>query len=550
MCIRDRPTTVFPLVEAKLLLQAEHTGRCHHREGPAVTGSEQGLAELADRYATDLKLEELSALASAPEPELSVIMPVSKETTTEELFACLEAFRRQTVAPGTFEVLLAFDGAAQVGPESLADYEFPISLVLVQGTGETTHEAAAHNRALGHVRGRLVFLAATTTLPDPECIAHHLAAHEAWASNEPLAVLGSLVQPEIELERAVPRYVEASRESRSLTQHTPGASCGPENFAFGNVSVERSLLAQVGGFDESFGEAGVADLELGLRLGEHGLRVQVVPEARALHARPIRIAEYERAIVRRAQAEVRLFLKHPARIEGDSLAKLSAEEIARELDEVAPEIEQRSRILSVLGDLPLAPLERLGGVFAEFAACIADSLRLWSPDIARTRRLQGRLEGLRAAGLTELDPVWKSRDRFFLVSSCPIHLFAWPRWDSQDSVDALVRSVEPLLDRGVATLVLRHDPARDPDKSLAFARFEQSFAQHYPSGPRLDVLIEDRALSPWRVLALGRACAAWLKTGEEPGGFAASFPSEALEGRSDLEAWLRRYPLLGEPLAA
>ncbi len=548
--LRDLPATMFPLVEAKLLLQAEQAGRCHHRVGPAVTGSEQRLAELASRHAVDLKLVELAGLAPVLVPELSVIVPVPVNATEEELFTCLEAFRRQTVAPGTFELLLAFESTARVGPDLLTDYEFPISLVLVQGTGESTHDAAARNRALEHARGRLVLLAETATLPDPECVAHHLAAHEAWASNEPLAVLGSLVQPEAELERPVPRYMEASPDSRSLAQRTPGAVYGPRDFQFGNVSLRRSLLAEVGGLDESFGTAGLADLELGLRLAERGLRVQAVPEARALHAHSTRTAEYERTIARRAEAEVCLFLKHPTQIEGDSLAHLSAEEIARELEGTAPEIEQHSKILSVLGDLPLAPLERLGGEFAEYAACITDSLRQWSPGIARTRRLQGRLEGLRAAGLEELDPVWNSRDPFLLVSSCPLHLFAWPRWDSPASVDALVRSVQPLLDRGVATLVLRHDPGTDPDKSLAFASFERSFTKHYPSAPRLDVLIEDRALSPWRVLALGRACAAWIKTGEEPGGFAASFPSEPLEGRSALEAWLRRLSVSGERQAA
>ena len=534
----------FAPAEAHLLEAIERTGRCTHREGPGVIGSEQHLLELARQHGSDRQLLGFCDESCATAPlELTVLMVLGADLRPEEWMACLEAFARQIIPAGSFE-LVAIDasGTADLTDPSDLDLPFGSSLFLAANCAEPW--AAMINRGLEQVRGRLVLFGDPRVLPGPDCLSHHLAAHRAWSDQKPVAIRGPVQQPEDGLGRATSRYYDSTlQDSPSLATLTPGATYGAKRFEVGNLSLDRQWVAKVGGLNEAFGTPGLAGRELGARLCARGMVVQVVPEASSRAALPMGWVELQDQQVAAATGEVAFFLKHPAALDGDLDLEATTEGMEARLAQVEADLSSRGRVLSAFGDLPLAPFERFGGFYAEFADCIADSLRHWMPGLLEARRLRGRLNGLRKHRLASLAPVWKHRDRLLLVSNLSRHLFAWPRWGDRDSLDDLVQAIEPLLDSGTATLVLRHDPAIDPDKATAFAAFEQAFSRCYPAAPRLDVLIEDRELEPWRFVALGRACTAWLRLGGEPEDRFTVFPAEPLDGREALEAWLRRFQI-------
>ena len=63
-------------------------------------------------------------------------------------------------------------------------------------------------------------------------------------------------------------------------------ACGPIDFSYyhtGNVSTARSVLNEVGGFNEQFAVYGMEDIELGYRIERHGSRIVHGPDARAVH---------------------------------------------------------------------------------------------------------------------------------------------------------------------------------------------------------------------------------------------------------------------------
>ena len=62
-------------------------------------------------------------------------------------------------------------------------------------------------------------------------------------------------------------------------------------FYVGNSSVKRDFLLEAGPFDERFRYHACEDLELGLRLSNLGMKVSLLPEAKAEHVHDISQAE-------------------------------------------------------------------------------------------------------------------------------------------------------------------------------------------------------------------------------------------------------------------
>ena len=112
---------------------------------------------------------------------------------------------------------------------------------------------------------------------------------EAHRENGDAAVLGRIDwDPEIEVTPVMDWLVRSGRwyEFDRLERKPPGAHA----FYSTNISLPRSSLLEVGGFDERF-PIYYEDLDLGLRLADRGVDVRYRPELAAFHAHEIDLEE-------------------------------------------------------------------------------------------------------------------------------------------------------------------------------------------------------------------------------------------------------------------
>jgi len=205
--------------------------------------------------------------------DLSVVVPTySRAGAVGRL---LDALSRQTLAPERFELIVAIDGSRDGTLELVEAYGAPYKLSSFWQ--ENSGQATARNQAAGRASAPIVLFLDDDMEPAAECLEAHLDAHEAPG---PRCVLGAAP---IELragDAPVARYFQEKFDEHLKRLAEPGHRFVARDFYSGNFSVERSLLLEVGLFDDTFTEYGNEDVDLALRLRAAG--VKFVYEARAV----------------------------------------------------------------------------------------------------------------------------------------------------------------------------------------------------------------------------------------------------------------------------
>lgn len=181
----------------------------------------------------------------------------------------LRSLGRQTMAADQYEVIVVDDGSSDETPAvcERAARSLPSLRYLPLGRNEGL--AAAGNRGIAAARGEaLLFI-------DDDCI-----AQENWAERLALSlerhplVAGAIKSP----------LSSSIKLSHNISQFHPfmeqRAGVGLKSIAGANMGIRRSLLSELGGFDE---RSEVPDMQLLYRAWAKGLRVHFVPEAVILH---------------------------------------------------------------------------------------------------------------------------------------------------------------------------------------------------------------------------------------------------------------------------
>jgi hypothetical protein len=106
------------------------------------------------------------------------------------------------------------------------------------------------------------------------------------------------------------------------------------------------------------------------------------------------------------------------------------------------------------------------------------------------------------------------------ISTAKTHrLFAWPRYDRPQDLQALAQTFAPLLaNRPDTSLTLRHDPALDPPIADAAKALEAALIAALGADADLDVLLVDDDLDDagWRALAESTTAVLQLPSSLEP----------------------------------
>lgn len=213
---------------------------------------------------------------------LGVVIPTYRKP--ELLSRTLEALTAQD--PGVeWEVVVVDDGSDDGRtPEVLASFRERLPLV-EGGCGRNEGRARARNRGWRASRGRWIVFLDDDIVLEPEA----LAAHAAAQSEREACYLGRVVTAAEIVDSTLFEYLD----TRGVAKCPPGAEVPARYLLTQNVSLPRTALDAIDGFDEHFGVYGFEDMEIAFRLEDAtGLRFFSLPSAAGQHVHHHTLDEY------------------------------------------------------------------------------------------------------------------------------------------------------------------------------------------------------------------------------------------------------------------
>lgn len=237
--------------------------------------------------------------------QFSVVIPTHNRLAM--LRRVLFALQDQKDAPD-FEIIVVDDGSRDDTPRFLRQWRGARPLTCFrqacQGPG------AARNRGVAHARGRLIAFLGDDTLPEPDWLARHAAAHRELGQRPDEAVLGRIDWPEAPAPTAFMHFINEWGPQFGFAL-IKDAERVPFNFFYtSNISLPRALL-EASPFHTGFAHAAWEDVELAYRLQAAGLRLRYRPRARVIHAHPTSIASFLQRMERVGEAAVTFHRLHP-----------------------------------------------------------------------------------------------------------------------------------------------------------------------------------------------------------------------------------------------
>jgi GT2 family glycosyltransferase len=243
--------------------------------------------------------------AAERQPEASIVIPTLGRLPL--LRRVLDRLERQTAAPGSFEVVVGADAkesALDELDEALAGRAFPARRVLAAKPGAS----AARNAGWRAAAAPIILFLDDDILPEPSLVGEHLVWHRANPGEE-IGVLGHVRWAD---ELSVTPFMRWLEHGIQFDYpRIVGVEAGWGRFYTANASVKRALVERAGGFEEDALPFGYEDLDLALRMHEHGFRLLYNRAAAAEHVHPMDLAFWKRRVARIAVSERRFVQMHP-----------------------------------------------------------------------------------------------------------------------------------------------------------------------------------------------------------------------------------------------
>jgi GT2 family glycosyltransferase len=210
-------------------------------------------------------------------PRISVVIPSHQRCAV--LSRVLRALHRQSWPADRFEVIVALDGSTDGSAEMVraVSATLPLTLITLPQGGA----AKARNAGAEAASSPVVVFLDDDVIPGPDFVLGHAQAH-AHENGHKTVALGYCSTP-VRQSGVWALALRSWWEDRFRRMAEPGHPWTYGDFQSLNVSVSRTLLSQLGGFDDRFGTARREDWELGLRLLQHGASFTYAPNASARH---------------------------------------------------------------------------------------------------------------------------------------------------------------------------------------------------------------------------------------------------------------------------
>jgi GT2 family glycosyltransferase len=244
---------------------------------------------------------------TAPQPQLSIVL--STLGNYEVLGRVLDGYERQTVAPGTFELIVVSD-RAEPDPEAVqatvGRRPYPVRLL----SGRIPGLSANRNTGWAAARAPVVLFTDNDTIPVKRLVAEHLAWHARYPEPE-VAVAGLVRWAKGMKTTPFMKWLELGIQFDFRGISRRGGEASWAQLYGANGSVKRSFLELVGGYDEERLPYLYEDLDFAYRARRHGLRVMFNPLAVVDHFKPADIEDFQRRAPQLARAEWTFTELHP-----------------------------------------------------------------------------------------------------------------------------------------------------------------------------------------------------------------------------------------------
>ncbi len=243
-------------------------------------------------------------MSMSTEPLVSLVIPTYQRCASVERL--LHALNHQSLAADKYEVIVVIDGSTDGTREMVDQAQTPFSLRCIW---QANHgRAAACNCGIRAARGSLVVLLDDDMEPSP----HLLDAH--WNAHLGIPRLGVLGAVPIRLEPSSPpvmQFIGAKFNQHLEKIAQSGYTLNLRDFYSGNFSAQRTVLMEVGLFDENFKIYGNEDLDLSWRLRQAGIQLVFNAEASATQHYEKDFAALARDNIAKGKTSILLAKLHP-----------------------------------------------------------------------------------------------------------------------------------------------------------------------------------------------------------------------------------------------
>lgn len=240
------------------------------------------------------------------EPLVSVLIATYQRH--DGLRLLLDQLAGQTMPADRFEVVVVDDGSTV--PLTLDDVHPPYALRLINKPNGGP--ASARHRGAEEARGELLVVVDDDMQVQPDFLDAHARVH---TNGKRRAALGPIdPDPNVTVQPLFEQW-NAERLARVTRDARAGATIRGNNLWTGNVSFRRADYFDVGGFDLALRVS--EDLELGMRLEEHGVEITFAPDAVAVHHSDHGDATWLRRAPLCGRLDKAVALKHPHAVHAD-----------------------------------------------------------------------------------------------------------------------------------------------------------------------------------------------------------------------------------------
>ena len=221
----------------------------------------------------------------ADTPDLAIVVPTKNRKAT--LLQMLDRLATSTPGEGV-ELIVVDDGSTDSSAEAVGRLTFPKGWRVEVVRRSPSGPASARNAGASVAKSSVLLFLGDDSMPTQGLVEGHIRFHRDSPERE-RALLG-LVEPCPPLDKqALQVWLHRSGAQFGYGNLRPGIVT-PTCFWTSNVSLKRSLFEEAGGFDESFPHAACEDMELGLRLGRHGMELTYSDQVVAEHFHPTNLA--------------------------------------------------------------------------------------------------------------------------------------------------------------------------------------------------------------------------------------------------------------------
>ncbi|MEZ4863291.1 MAG: glycosyltransferase [Caldilineaceae bacterium] len=238
-------------------------------------------------------------------PRFSIVIPTYQRCTV--VVASVRALAQQEYE-GRFEVIVVVDGSTDGSAQALRALEAPFPLTVIEQPNQGA--ATARNQGAAAACGEILLFLDDDMTAHPRLLAEHDRSHGAGAD----VVLGDIPLHPGTPSNLLSERVKSWAERRAERLATSNASLTLHDLLTGQISLRRTLFAEVGGFDTQFtlgGSFGNEDIDFGYRLQRRGCKIVFNPAAISWQYYVVGPRQYLRQWYQAGQADVVFARKHP-----------------------------------------------------------------------------------------------------------------------------------------------------------------------------------------------------------------------------------------------